>query len=114
MAKKLKNMYHLISQLKEDIQSKENALIKSYFDNKKVEKEKEVLRDELKKKKEQTRECKAFIAAQETEERKLLKIIAETDAEKIRQKKDLDQVISCLSRLFCLFNYTTYYFKKLL
>ncbi|CAG2227319.1 Cilia- and flagella-associated protein 58 [Mytilus edulis] len=94
MAKKLKNMYHLISQLKEDIQSKENALIKSYFDNKKVEKDKEVLRNSLKKSKEQSRECKAFIGAQESEERKLLKIIAEADAERIRQKKELDQVIS--------------------
>jgi len=92
MAKKLKNMYHLISQLKEDIQSKENSLIRSYIDNKKVETDKEDLRSKLKKSKEQARECKAFIAAQETEERKLLKIIAEADAERIRQKKELDQV----------------------
>jgi hypothetical protein len=54
--------------------------------------DKEDLRSKLKKSKEQARECKAFIAAQETEERKLLRIIAEADAERIRQKKELDQV----------------------
>lgn len=34
----------------------------------------------------------AYIEAQEAEERKLLKIIAEADAERVRQKKELDQV----------------------
>ena len=42
--------------------------------------------------KQQAAESKAFIEAQEAEERKLLKIIAEADAERVRQKKELDQV----------------------
>ena len=37
-------------------------------------------------------ESKAYIEAQEAEERKLLKIISEADAERVRQKKELDQV----------------------
>ena len=37
----------------------------------------------------------AYIEAQEAEERKLLKIIAEADAERVRQKKELDQVSTC-------------------
>jgi hypothetical protein len=49
-------------------------------------------------------ETKAFIEAQQSEERKLLKIIQEADSERIRQKKQLEQVyiyiliyfISCL------------------
>ena len=45
--------------------------------------------------KQQAAESKAYIEAQEAEERKLLKIIAEADAERVRQKKELDQV-SCL------------------
>ena len=44
--------------------------------------------------KQQAAESKAYIEAQEAEERKLLKIIAEADAERVRQKKELDQVIS--------------------
>ena len=42
--------------------------------------------------KEQANESKIYIATQEAEERKLLKIIAEADAERVRQKKELDQV----------------------
>lgn len=37
-------------------------------------------------------ETKAYIDAQQAEERKLLKIIQEADAERSRQKKQLDQV----------------------
>ena len=43
--------------------------------------------------KQQAAENKAYIEAQEAEERKLLKIIAEADAERVRQKKELDTVI---------------------
>ena len=42
--------------------------------------------------KQQAAESKAFIEAQRAEEMKLLKIIAEADAERVRQKKELDQV----------------------
>jgi hypothetical protein len=37
-------------------------------------------------------ETKAYIDAQQAEERKLLKIIQEADAERSRQKKQLEQV----------------------
>lgn len=37
-------------------------------------------------------ETKHFIEKQEEEERKLLKIISEADSERLRQKKELDQV----------------------
>ena len=42
--------------------------------------------------KQQAVESKAYIEAQQAEENKLLKIIAEADAERVRQKKELDQV----------------------
>ena len=48
--------------------------------------------------KQQASESKAYIEAQEAELRKLLKIIAEADAERVRQKKELNQV-SASSRL---------------
>ncbi|XP_076437561.1 cilia- and flagella-associated protein 58-like [Babylonia areolata] len=92
--RKLKIMNHQIDQLKEEIQTKEAALVKEQLEHQRVEKEKETLKAELQKMKQQAAESKAYIEAQEAEERKLLKIIAEADAERVRQKKELDQVIS--------------------
>lgn len=42
--------------------------------------------------KKQALETKHFIENQEAEERKLLKIIAEADAERVKQKNEFDQV----------------------
>lgn len=42
--------------------------------------------------KKQALETKHFIENQEAEERRLLKIIAEADAERLKQKKEFDQV----------------------
>lgn len=92
MKRKLKIMNHQIDQLKEEIQAKENALLKEHFEHQRVEKDKENLKSELNRLKQQAQESKAYIEAQEAEERKLLKIIAEADAERVRQKKELDQV----------------------
>lgn len=47
---------------------------------------------ELQKLRQQALETKHFIEKQEVEERKLLRIIAEADGERVRQKKELDQV----------------------
>ncbi|GFO23865.1 cilia- and flagella-associated protein 58-like, partial [Plakobranchus ocellatus] len=94
MRRKLRIMTHQIDQLKEEIQAKEAALVKETLVNQQVEKEKDTLKAELQKMKQQAVESKAYIEAQEAEERKLLKIIAEADAERVRQKKELDQVIS--------------------
>lgn len=94
MKRKLKIMNHQIDQLKEEISSKEAALVKEHLEHQRVEKEKESLKAELQRMKQQAAETKAYIEAQEAEERKLLKIIAEADAERVRQKKELDQVIS--------------------
>lgn len=92
--RKLKIMTHQIDQLKEEIQAKEAALVKEQLEHQRVEKEKETLKAELQKMKQLAAESKAYVEAQEAEERKLLKIIAEADAERVRQKKELDQVIS--------------------
>jgi len=94
MKRKLKIMNHQIDQLKEEIQAKEGALVKEHLEHQRVEKEKETLKAELQKMKQLAAENKAYIEAQEAEERKLLKIISEADAERVRQKKELDQVIS--------------------
>jgi hypothetical protein len=86
-------MTHQIDQLKEEIQNKEQALVKEHTIHQSVEKEKEKLKAELQQMKKDATETKAYIDAQQTEERKLLKIIQEADAERSRQKKQLEQVI---------------------
>eukprot|EP00794_Sanderia_malayensis_P005258 gene5258-5922_t len=94
MKRKLKIMHHQIDQLKEEITSKEAALVKEHQIHQKVEKQKDALKAELQLMKKEAAESKTYIEQQEAEERKLLKIISEADAERLRQKKELDQVIS--------------------
>ncbi|XP_044516110.1 cilia- and flagella-associated protein 58 [Gracilinanus agilis] len=94
MRRKLKIMTHQVDQLKEEIASKEAALVKLHLEHQRIEKEKETLKAELQKLRQQALETKHFIEKQEAEERKLLRIISEADAERLRQKKELDQVIS--------------------
>ncbi|XP_023571263.1 cilia- and flagella-associated protein 58 [Octodon degus] len=94
MKRKLKIMTHQVDQLKEEISTKESALVKLNLEQQRIEKEKETLKAELQKLRQQALETKHFIEKQEAEERKLLRIIAEADGERLRQKKELDQVIS--------------------
>ncbi|NXD77940.1 CFA58 protein, partial [Halcyon senegalensis] len=93
MKKKLKTVTHQADQLKEEITVKEEALAKAHLEHQQIEKEKESLKAELITMKKQALETKHFIENQEAEERKLLKIIAEADAERLKQKKEFDQVI---------------------
>ncbi|XP_019491834.1 PREDICTED: cilia- and flagella-associated protein 58 [Hipposideros armiger] len=94
MRRKLKVMTHQVDQLKEEISAKESALVKLHLEQQRIEKEKETLKAELQKLRQQALETKHFIEKQEAEERKLLRIIAEADGERLRQKKELDQVVS--------------------
>ena len=92
MKRKLKIMNHQIDQLKDEISSKEASLVKEHLEHQRVDKEKEALKSELQRMKQVASETKVHMDALEMEERKLLKIISEADAEKQRQKKELDQV----------------------
>ncbi|XP_075922472.1 cilia- and flagella-associated protein 58 [Petromyzon marinus] len=92
--RKLKIMNHQIDQLKEEITAKEATLVKEHMENQRVEKEREALKVELQRMKQQAAETKAFIDSQEVEERKLLRIISEADQDRLRQKKELDQVLT--------------------
>ena len=94
MKRKLKIMNHQIDQLKEEITAKEAALVKEHMEHQRVEKEKESLKQDLMKMKLEKDRTKQYMESQQAEERKLLKIIAEADSEKLRQKKELDQVIN--------------------
>ncbi|KFP23839.1 Coiled-coil domain-containing protein 147, partial [Colius striatus] len=94
MKKRLKTATHQVDQLKEEIANKEAALVSEHLEHQQTEKEKESLKAELLKMKKQALETKHFIENQEAEERRLLKIIAEADAERLKQMKEFDQVIN--------------------
>merc|ERR1712078_629917 len=94
MGPKFKIMNHQISQLKEEIQAKDLALVKEHSDFVKVEKEKESLRLDLNKARQQIMEAEGTIASQKAETVKLNHIINEADAERLRQKKEYDMVIN--------------------
>jgi chromosome segregation ATPase len=64
MKRKLKVMNHQIDQLKEEIQNKEGALVKEHFEHLKVEKEKEALKNELQKLKQQNDMAQHYIQSQ--------------------------------------------------
>merc|ERR1712136_312394 len=94
MKRKLKIMNHQIDQLKEEITTKEAALVKVNLDHTRVEKEKEALKVELQRMKQQAGESKTQLEQMEKEVAKLQQVIRESDAERKRQMKELDQVIS--------------------
>ncbi|GAA6095409.1 cilia- and flagella-associated protein 58 [Tachysurus ichikawai] len=94
MKHKIKSMSQETGQLTEEIKSNEVALVKEHLEFLRIEKEKEALKVELQKIKKQAQETKQFMDNQKMEEQKLLKIIADADAEKVQQKKELKQVIS--------------------
>jgi len=94
MKRKLKIMNHQIDQLKEEITTKEAALVKINLDHTRVEKEKEQLRAELLRMKLQAAESRGQLDMMEKEIGKLQQVIRESDMERKRQMKELDQVIS--------------------
>lgn len=93
MKRKFKIMNHQIEQLKEEITSKDHSLVKEHFDHHKVDKEKEVLKNELLRIKKQIQSSEQIIGNQELEITKLTKIIQEADEEKQRQTKEYGGVV---------------------
>ncbi|NWY64120.1 CFA58 protein, partial [Erithacus rubecula] len=93
MNMKLKSATRQVDQLKEELKEKDLALEKARVQCQQSEDEKESLKAELLKITAQAQETKAYIANQEAEGKKLLKIIAEADAERLKQKKEFDNVL---------------------
>ncbi|VDP91161.1 unnamed protein product, partial [Echinostoma caproni] len=94
MKRKLKILSHQIDQLKDDIATKEAILVKENLERQKVDKEREQLAKDLQRMKIQAAENRAYIEAQEAEEGKLLKIVAEAEQERLRERKEHEQVIN--------------------
>ncbi|XP_053350049.1 cilia- and flagella-associated protein 58-like [Clarias gariepinus] len=91
---KVKCMSQENGQLTEEIKSKEAALVKEHLEFQRVENEKEILKAELQKMKQQGQETKQYMDNQEEQHNKLQKIIADTDAERVQQKKELENLLS--------------------
>ncbi|XP_066046667.1 cilia- and flagella-associated protein 58 [Chamaea fasciata] len=94
MKMKLKTATRQLDHLKEELREKDVALEKAHVEFQQSEDEKESLKAELLKMTKQAQEARAYIANQEAEEKNLLKIIAEADAERLKHKKEFDKVLS--------------------
>ncbi|NXV82035.1 CFA58 protein, partial [Atlantisia rogersi] len=94
MKKRVKTLTRQVDRLKEEITEKEAGLVKAHLEHQRTEKEKELLKSELLNMRKGALETKETIEVQELEEKKLLKIIAEADAERLKQKQEFDQVIN--------------------
>ncbi|XP_056093105.1 cilia- and flagella-associated protein 58 [Rhinichthys klamathensis goyatoka] len=94
MKRKVKNMNREFEQLKDDITKKEVALDKNHQEHQRMERDRDNQKADLQKMKQQAQETEQFIEKLEAEKLELLKIIAKADVERIRQTKELDQVIS--------------------
>ncbi len=94
MKRKFKIMNHQVEQLKEEITSKDHALVKEHFDHQKVDKQKDQLKNELSKMKNLIESNEHTINAQNAEILKLTHMIQKMDDEALRQRKEYDQVIN--------------------
>ena len=94
MKRRFKIMNHHIEQLKEEITSKDHALVKEHFNHHNVDKERETLKNELTKIRKQILSSEQIIGNQKVEVQKLNQIIQEADEERARQVKEYDAVIS--------------------
>jgi DNA repair exonuclease SbcCD ATPase subunit len=87
-------MNHQIEQLKDEITSKDHSLVKEHFNHHNVDKERELLKNELTKIRKQILSSEQIIDNQKVEVQKLAQIIQEADEERGRQRKECDAVMS--------------------
>ncbi|KAK7471520.1 hypothetical protein BaRGS_00035859 [Batillaria attramentaria] len=91
---KLRMMEHQAHQLKEEVASREAAVVKEHLECLRFEKERDSLVSEVQALKHQAHEASQTIASLRAEGKSLQKVISETDQLCQRQKKELDQLIS--------------------
>ena len=92
MKRNFRMMNNRIETLKEEITTKDHGLVKEHFEHHKVQREKDVLRNEVNKVKKQITSSEQITANQYSEISKLNKIINEAEAERGRQQKELKSV----------------------
>ena len=94
LRKKFRSTNHQIDQMKEEISSKDHSIVKEHFDHHAVDKERELLKNELTKIRKQVLSAEQIIENQHVEVLKLTRIIEEADAERQRQQNELVAIIS--------------------
>ena len=86
LKRKFRLMNHQIEQLKEEISAKDHAIVKEHFHHHTVDKERELLKNELTKIRKQVSSSEQIIENQQIEVLKLSRIIEEADQERQQEK----------------------------
>ena len=94
LRRKFRTMNHTIEQLKEEISVKDHGIVKEHFLHHSVDKERELLKNELTKIRKQVQSSEGIIENQRVELLKLNRIIEEADQERRRQRNELTSVIA--------------------
>lgn len=94
MKRKFKIMNHQIDQLKEEISIKEKALLEENCAQKKTEKQVEALKQDIQALKAQLESQQRKIQGMEQEKNQLNQIIADCDAERVKQRNKLSHVMN--------------------
>ncbi|TNJ27220.1 Coiled-coil protein [Giardia muris] len=94
LRRKFRVLSHVIDQLKSEILTKDESLLKEHFAHKSALKEKDAIVQDLERTRQQVRESEEAIAVQRAEIAKLNCIISEADMERDRQMKEYRIVIS--------------------
>ena len=94
LKRKFRNINNRIEQLKDEVGMKDHAIVKEHFLHHSVDKERELLKNELTKIRKQVHSSEGIIDNQRVEVLKLVKIIEEADLERHRQRNELTAVLS--------------------
>jgi chromosome segregation ATPase len=94
LRKKFKIMGHQIEQLKEEISSKDQALVKEHFDFQRAEKMRENVQNEVNRKNQLITNTQDLVHQQDNEIKNLTISIKRMDEEALAQRKEYDQVIN--------------------
>jgi chromosome segregation ATPase len=94
LRREFRTMNHSIDQMKEEISIKDNAIVKEHFCHHSVEKEREILKNEITKIKKQLHSSDTIVENQRVEIMKLQRIIDEADKEAQRQAHELAAIMS--------------------
>lgn len=94
LRRNFRGMNHQIEQLKEEISVKDHAIVKEHFLHHSVDKEREMLKNELTKIRKQLKSSDGIVDNQHVELLKLNRIIDEADNERRRQRNELTSVIA--------------------
>ncbi|CAM9326742.1 unnamed protein product, partial [Ectocarpus fasciculatus] len=94
LKRKFRMMNHQIDQLKDEISAKDHSIVKEHFHHHAVDKERELLKNELTKIRKQLLTSVQIIENQHIEILKLSRIIEEADEERQRQSNELVAIIA--------------------